>query len=179
VDGVVVLAVGTLSHLALEEDLLLVRQVIPVGISEDENAVRDRHDHRVAEHAQSVHAIDVGVLIKDLAGVGASVAVAILQNQDAVARGARLFTVIERLGHPHASTMVDVNAGWIEQLLLGGKGSDHQAGGHAEDGPGSRAGLCQLLRTQDGTDSTDAQEEEEGTFHARLAHHASSRSGER
>ena len=93
-----------------EEDLLLVRSVITVGVGEDEDVRGCRDDDAISEDADAHRRVDARPLVEDLHVVGSSVTVAILEDQDAVAFGAStaIAVVIDDLADPNASAVIYV-----------------------------------------------------------------------
>ena len=133
---VVVLAMHRTQDLAFEQQFLFICLVVAIRVSQQKDPVRCGDDGLVAEHAYPMHAIDVRVLVKHLCLVGPAIAIAVLQDQYAVAFLAVLLAVIDRLSYPNATAVVDVYAGRVGQLLGGGKQLDGQALGHGQLGVG-------------------------------------------
>ena len=111
---------------------MLVRNIVAVGVGETQNAVGHRDDDLVSQHADAVAAVDVVALVEDLGRLAFSIAIAVFEDENAVAALACLLAVIDRLQHPESAALVDVDTGGTEDLIFGGEQCDLEALGDVE-----------------------------------------------
>ena len=119
VDAVVMLGTADFR----EHELFAVGLVVAVVVDEPENVVAAGDKRLVAEDADAVGAVLIAALVEDGGFVGLRVAVGVFEDQDAVALGsfAVVLAVIHNLAHPHAATMVNVDAGGRKHDRLAGE----------------------------------------------------------
>lgn len=129
-NGVVMLALHCIQNLAPEKQLPFIRLVVAIGIGEQKDSVRSGDDGLIAQHANPMHPIDVGVLIEYFGFVDPAITVAVLQDQYAVAFLAGLLSIIKSLRYPDAAAMVDVYASRVGQLLRRSEGLNGQTRRH-------------------------------------------------
>ena len=94
-----------------EQDFLLVRLIVSVGVGENENIFTGRNDNAVVQYADSVRRIDVASLIKNFTHIGLSIVVGIFEDEDAIALGTAVTfaAIVHHLANPYPSTMIDVD----------------------------------------------------------------------
>ena len=125
---------------AVEEDFGRTGGLVARGIDRVDQHLRRLCDvDLVPDHADAERGEDLLVLGKDLIAVADPGALAVLEDDDAVAFGRQLgLAVVDRLGHPDAAALVDVHAGGVDHSRLAGPGREGQAGRQRE-------GLLDLL----------------------------------
>ena len=139
-----------------QEDLLLIRPIITVRIRVDDHMWRGRNDDLVTDHRNTQRCKQVLVLDKDLGTIASAITIGILENHDPLASLARHpilgrvteVSVVDGLGHPQPSAVIDIDRCWIVELRRTRPQSHLQAIGHGEQRRhiGTRLGL---LRGQD------------------------------
>ena len=124
---------------ACEQHLGAVARQIAVVVMEHEHLVARRGDHAPTEHADAVHAVDLPALMEHRVPVGPTIAVRVLEDEDAVpARPAvAVPAVVLHLADPDAPQMIDVETGDVADLRLAGEERGLQAVAGVEVGDGA------------------------------------------
>ena len=161
VQGVVMVAAveAGQEHLALID--LGVEDAVAVDVGVDDQ-VRGLRDHDLAvDMGHAERRDEIGILDEDRGLVGLAGAGRVFEDDDAIAFGsaALLAAVIDAFGDEHASTLVEVDVGRIEELRRGGPDGDLETFGHGEefgrDQRGTRVEVDRLIFLRTGREDRE------------------------
>ena len=134
VHGVVVVAAFD----AGEQQLAFVGLAVAIGVGQHENIGRTGDNHLVAQHTNAERGVDAGVLVENGFLVRDTVTMGVFQNHDAVAfrlQNAPFLegrTIIDALGDPDASALINVHVGWVMNHRLGSEERRFETVGYGE-----------------------------------------------
>ena len=110
---------------ASEENVALVGHTVADRVAEEEDVRGDGHDDVVAKDSDTQGGIDAGVLVEDRGLVGDAFTERVFEHHDTIAfrpdGGVGPSAIIRGLGHPDATTRVDVDVGRILDHRFGGE----------------------------------------------------------
>jgi hypothetical protein len=125
-----------------QEDFLLSavhRVAVAVGVAVHEDRGRAGNEDTLAEDRDPQRSDELGVLYEYAARVAAAVEIDVLEDEDAIAHGARHVdlvlvpqAVVHRLREPHAAAFVDVDGRGVVEVRRLGPDRQGQARGNLE-----------------------------------------------